>query len=66
MAHLAGRVVQILLDYVSQVHICSKLQCIMERQEEWPDICDFLSKTFLFAIHVFPIYRILIYISVWH
>ncbi|XP_073802739.1 ankyrin repeat and SOCS box protein 15b isoform X1 [Danio rerio] len=42
MAHLAGRVVQILLDYVSQAHICSKLQRIMERQEEWPDICDIL------------------------
>lgn len=53
MAHLAGRVVLTLLDYVNHVHICSKLQLILERQEEWPDICDILSKT-LFANHVFP------------
>ncbi len=45
MAHLTGRVVLTLLDYVSHVHICSKLQHILERQEEWPDICDILSKT---------------------
>uniref|UniRef100_A0A673G0D9 Ankyrin repeat and SOCS box protein 15-like n=1 Tax=Sinocyclocheilus rhinocerous TaxID=307959 RepID=A0A673G0D9_9TELE len=45
MAHLAGRVVLTLLDYVNHVHICSKLQLILERQEEWPDICDILSKT---------------------
>ncbi|XP_016371978.1 ankyrin repeat and SOCS box protein 15-like isoform X2 [Sinocyclocheilus rhinocerous] len=42
MAHLAGRVVQTLLDYVNHVDICSKLQCILERQEEWPDICETL------------------------
>uniref|UniRef100_A0A8C2JDB1 Ankyrin repeat and SOCS box containing 15b n=1 Tax=Cyprinus carpio TaxID=7962 RepID=A0A8C2JDB1_CYPCA len=42
MAHLAGRVVQTLLDYVNHVDICSKLQCILERQEEWPDICEIL------------------------
>ncbi|XP_016390942.1 ankyrin repeat and SOCS box protein 15-like [Sinocyclocheilus rhinocerous] len=44
MAHLAGRVVLTLLDYVNHVHICSKLQLILERQEEWPDICDILRK----------------------
>ncbi|XP_051543788.1 ankyrin repeat and SOCS box protein 15-like isoform X1 [Myxocyprinus asiaticus] len=42
VAHLAGRVVQTLLDYVSHVHICSTLQHILEKQEEWPDICDIL------------------------
>lgn len=42
MAHLAGKVVQTLLDYVNHVHICSKLQCILEKQEEWPNICDSL------------------------
>ncbi|XP_052439332.1 ankyrin repeat and SOCS box protein 15-like [Carassius gibelio] len=42
MAHLAGRVVQTLLDYVNHVDICSKLQCLLERQEEWPDICETL------------------------
>lgn len=51
MAHLAGKVVQTLLDYVNHVHICSKLQSILEKQEEWPNICDSLSK--LFTIHVF-------------
>lgn len=45
MAHLAGRVVLTLLDYVNHVHICSKLQHILESQEDWPDICDILSKT---------------------
>ncbi|KTG35820.1 hypothetical protein cypCar_00028760 [Cyprinus carpio] len=44
MAHLAGRVVQTLLDYVNHVDICSKLQRILERQEEWPDICETLTK----------------------
>lgn len=53
MAHLAGRVVQTLLDYVSHVHICSKLQHILERQEEWPNICDILSKTLLFTIQTY-------------
>ncbi|XP_067284200.1 ankyrin repeat and SOCS box protein 15b [Pseudorasbora parva] len=42
MAHLAGRVVQTLLDYVSHVHICSKLTRILERRDEWPNICDVL------------------------
>lgn len=54
MAHLAGRVVQTLLDYVNHVDICSKLQRILERQEEWPDICETLSKTLLFTIYVIP------------
>lgn len=54
MVHLAGRVVQTLLDYVNYVNICSKLQCILEKQEEWPDICDILSTTLLLTIHVIP------------
>lgn len=44
MKHLVGRVVQTLLDYVNRVHICSTLQRILEKQEEWNDICDILSK----------------------
>ncbi|XP_031724169.1 ankyrin repeat and SOCS box protein 15-like [Anarrhichthys ocellatus] len=40
--HLSGRVVRTLLDYVSHVHICSKLRLLLERQREWPDICDIL------------------------
>ncbi|KAF3706116.1 Ankyrin repeat and SOCS box protein 15 [Channa argus] len=39
---LSGRVVRVLLDYVSQVHICSKLRLILEKQKEWPDICEIL------------------------
>ncbi|KAI2665588.1 Ankyrin repeat and SOCS box protein 15 [Labeo rohita] len=42
MADLAGGVVQTLLDYVNHVHICSKLQRILEKQKDWPDICDIL------------------------
>ncbi|XP_076589621.1 dynein axonemal heavy chain 12-like [Chaetodon auriga] len=41
--HLSGSVVRILLDYVSHVHICSKLRLILEKQTEWPEICDILS-----------------------
>ncbi|XP_056604831.1 ankyrin repeat and SOCS box protein 15b [Triplophysa dalaica] len=42
MAHLTGRVVQTLLDYVNRVHVCSNLQRNIEKQEEWSDICDIL------------------------
>lgn len=45
MAHLTGRVVHTLLDYVNRVHVCSTLQRNIEKQEEWNDICDILSKT---------------------
>uniref|UniRef100_UPI0037E8FE63 ankyrin repeat and SOCS box protein 15-like n=1 Tax=Semicossyphus pulcher TaxID=241346 RepID=UPI0037E8FE63 len=41
--HLSGSVVRTLLDYVSHVHICSKLRVLLEKQAEWPDICDILS-----------------------
>ncbi|XP_030626918.1 ankyrin repeat and SOCS box protein 15b [Chanos chanos] len=43
LVHLAGSVVRILLDYVNHVPICSKLQCILEKQKEWPEICNILS-----------------------
>nr|XP_046250926.1 ankyrin repeat and SOCS box protein 15-like isoform X2 [Scatophagus argus] len=42
IVHLAGSIIRILLDYVSHVHICSKLRLILEKQAEWPDICDIL------------------------
>ncbi|KAL6459523.1 hypothetical protein MHYP_G00312820 [Metynnis hypsauchen] len=42
LRHLGGRVVRILLDYVRHVHICSKLQNILETNKEWPEICDIL------------------------
>nr|XP_043891393.1 ankyrin repeat and SOCS box protein 15-like isoform X1 [Solea senegalensis] len=43
LMHLSGSAVQILLDYVSHVNICSKLRRILERQREWPDICEILN-----------------------
>uniref|UniRef100_A0A3B4USX6 Ankyrin repeat and SOCS box containing 15 n=1 Tax=Seriola dumerili TaxID=41447 RepID=A0A3B4USX6_SERDU len=43
LKHLSGSVVQILLDYVNHIHICSKLRLILEKQKEWPDICEILS-----------------------
>ncbi|XP_067446977.1 ankyrin repeat and SOCS box protein 15-like isoform X1 [Thunnus thynnus] len=43
LKHLSGSVVRILLDYVNHVHICSKLRLILEKQREWPEICDILS-----------------------
>nr|XP_061812981.1 dynein axonemal heavy chain 12-like [Nerophis lumbriciformis] len=43
LAHLAGRVVQMLLDYVDRVRICSKLTRILQKQPEWTHICNVLS-----------------------
>ncbi|XP_041853379.1 ankyrin repeat and SOCS box protein 15-like [Melanotaenia boesemani] len=42
LKHLSGSVVRILLDYVSHVHMCSKLRFILEKQREWPQICEIL------------------------
>ncbi|XP_066522979.1 ankyrin repeat and SOCS box protein 15b [Hoplias malabaricus] len=42
LKHTVGRVVRILLDYVKHIHICTKLQNVLERQKEWPEICDIL------------------------
>ncbi|XP_022527429.2 ankyrin repeat and SOCS box protein 15b isoform X1 [Astyanax mexicanus] len=43
LKHLVGRVVRTLLDYVRHVNICSKLQNILEKQKEWPEICEILN-----------------------
>ncbi|XP_071316354.1 ankyrin repeat and SOCS box protein 15-like isoform X2 [Trachinotus anak] len=43
LMHLSGGVVLILLDYVNHVHICSELRLILEKQQEWPKICEILS-----------------------
>uniref|UniRef100_A0A665U3H4 Ankyrin repeat and SOCS box containing 15 n=1 Tax=Echeneis naucrates TaxID=173247 RepID=A0A665U3H4_ECHNA len=43
LIHLSGKVIRILLDYVSHVHICSKLRLILEKQKEWPEISEILS-----------------------
>ncbi|KAM6984770.1 ankyrin repeat and SOCS box protein 15b [Aplochiton taeniatus] len=42
LAHLAGPVVRMLLDYVGHVPICPNLQRVLERRTEWPEICDLL------------------------
>lgn len=39
---LSGKVVQILLDYVSHVHLCSHLTQILRKQKEWADIADII------------------------
>ncbi|XP_068595024.1 ankyrin repeat and SOCS box protein 15 [Brachionichthys hirsutus] len=39
LQNLVGRVVSILLEYVGQVSLCSKLTRILERHKEWPHIC---------------------------
>uniref|UniRef100_A0A3Q3ECF9 Ankyrin repeat and SOCS box containing 15a n=1 Tax=Labrus bergylta TaxID=56723 RepID=A0A3Q3ECF9_9LABR len=38
LVNLVGRVVSLLLEYVGQVSLCSKLTKILEHQEEWPHI----------------------------
>ncbi|XP_028306178.1 ankyrin repeat and SOCS box protein 15-like [Gouania willdenowi] len=43
LMHLSGHVVRTLLDYVSSVHVCSKLRLILAKQPEWPEICEILS-----------------------
>ncbi|XP_056137577.1 ankyrin repeat and SOCS box protein 15 [Lampris incognitus] len=41
--HLSGGVVRILLDYAGHARICSQLRLILEKQREWPEICNVLS-----------------------
>ncbi|XP_008309807.1 ankyrin repeat and SOCS box protein 15-like isoform X2 [Cynoglossus semilaevis] len=38
LLNLVGRVVSILLDYVGQVSLCSKLMTMLETRREWPHI----------------------------
>ncbi|XP_066579866.1 ankyrin repeat and SOCS box protein 15 [Amia ocellicauda] len=42
MGHLSGRVILTFLDYVNRVPICPKLKAVLEKQSEWPDICEIL------------------------
>lgn len=44
LQHLSGKVVRVLLDYVDQVQICSKLKAVLEKQKLWPEIHLILSK----------------------
>lgn len=45
LAHVVGKVVRMLLDYVSHVSICFKLRQILQRRPEWDEISDILGKT---------------------
>ncbi|EDL75069.1 rCG39220 [Rattus norvegicus] len=38
LQHLSGKVVRVMLDYVDQVQICSKLKAVLEKQKLWPEI----------------------------
>lgn len=38
LQHLSGKVVRVMLDYVDQVQICSKLKAVLEKQRLWPEI----------------------------
>ncbi|XP_060765178.1 ankyrin repeat and SOCS box protein 15 [Neoarius graeffei] len=42
LVQYAGRAVQVLLDYVGYVVICSKLKMVLEKHKEWPEIRDIL------------------------
>uniref|UniRef100_UPI00398F0298 ankyrin repeat and SOCS box protein 15-like isoform X5 n=1 Tax=Pristiophorus japonicus TaxID=55135 RepID=UPI00398F0298 len=42
MSHLVGRVVRVLIDYVDYVSFCVKLKPVLEKQMEWPEICDIM------------------------
>lgn len=55
LKHLSGKVVQILLDYVSHIHLCSHLTRILRKQKEWADISDIICEYSNFhTVHVFP------------
>ncbi|XP_023571478.1 ankyrin repeat and SOCS box protein 14 isoform X3 [Octodon degus] len=38
LQHLSGKVVRVMLDYVDQVRICSKLKAVLQKQGLWPEI----------------------------
>ncbi|XP_062404100.1 ankyrin repeat and SOCS box protein 15-like [Sardina pilchardus] len=42
LKHLSGKVLQILLDYVSNVNLCSKLRHILKKQTEWEDVSEII------------------------
>lgn len=44
LQHLSGKVVRVMLDYVDQVQICSKLKAVLEKQKLWPEIHAILSE----------------------
>lgn len=44
LQHLSGKVVRVMLDYVDQVQICSKLKSVLEKQKLWSEIHFILSE----------------------
>nr|XP_044992124.1 ankyrin repeat and SOCS box protein 14 [Jaculus jaculus] len=38
LQHLSGKVVRVMLDYVDQVQICSKLKAVLQKQRLWSEI----------------------------
>ncbi|KAM8758429.1 ankyrin repeat and SOCS box protein 14 [Rhynchonycteris naso] len=43
LQHLSGKVVRVMLDYVDQVRICSKLKAVLQKQGLWSDIHNILT-----------------------
>ncbi|XP_054990614.1 ankyrin repeat and SOCS box protein 14 isoform X2 [Sorex araneus] len=43
LQHLSGKVVRVMLDYVDQVRICSKLKAVLQKQGLWSEICFILT-----------------------
>ncbi|XP_045687866.1 ankyrin repeat and SOCS box protein 14 isoform X2 [Phyllostomus hastatus] len=42
LQHLSGKVVRVMLDYVDQVRICSKLKAVLQKQGLWSEIHNIL------------------------
>ncbi|XP_046715200.1 ankyrin repeat and SOCS box protein 15 isoform X2 [Silurus meridionalis] len=42
LVQYAGKAVQVLLDYVGHVPICSKLKMVLQKHKEWPEMCHIL------------------------
>ncbi|XP_044514194.1 ankyrin repeat and SOCS box protein 14 isoform X2 [Gracilinanus agilis] len=38
LQHLSGKVIQVMLDYVDRVQICSKLRAVLQEQASWAEI----------------------------
>uniref|UniRef100_A0A8C7UJR1 Uncharacterized protein n=1 Tax=Oncorhynchus mykiss TaxID=8022 RepID=A0A8C7UJR1_ONCMY len=53
LMHQSGCVVHILLHYGSHVHIFSQFKLTLEKQKEWPDICDVLGKVIYWQDYMF-------------
>ncbi|XP_027719505.1 ankyrin repeat and SOCS box protein 14 isoform X1 [Vombatus ursinus] len=43
LQHLSGKVIQVMLDYVDRVQICSKLRTVLQEQASWAEINSVLT-----------------------